>query len=182
MKRNLKNYFVLLTLWLIPTLSMAATITATVSKTSVTKNEVFQLRIVADEKLDSEDIDFSGLESDFYVSRPSFGSSINIINGTRTNRSEWNVSLAALRIGTLTIPSFDIDGSKTQPIKIKVALNAQAPTSDDLVEFQSQLSTKTLYPQQSARLSSRLIIKGDPRRLQNLKSPLQWQTGFQSSY
>ncbi|PNH93503.1 BatD family protein [Vibrio diazotrophicus] len=145
----------------------AASFYASVSKNKVVKNEVFQLRVVSDQKASSDDIDFTVISSDFLLGRPSFGSSINIINGTRSNKSEWTISLAATHIGIVTIPSFELNGQKTQPIAIQVAQDEQAPEVNDLVEVQTQLSTTELYPNESALLKARLIIKADPRRLQN---------------
>tara|TARA_Y100001956_G_scaffold35617_1_gene34969 strand:+ start:511 stop:2151 length:1641 start_codon:yes stop_codon:yes gene_type:complete len=147
--------------------SLAANISVTVSKNKVVKNEVFQLRIVVDEKVSSDDLDLSVLEKDFYVGRPSFGTSLNIINGSRSTRSEWNISLAAQRLGTATIPSFTIDGSQSQPISIQVSMDSDEPKVSDLVALQSTINKQTLYPNESALLKTRLIIKADPRRLQN---------------
>ena len=90
-------------------LVLATSVTAIVSKNKVAKNEIFQLRVVIDKKVASDAIDFSQLEKDFYVSRPSFGSSVNIINGNRTTRSEWNLTLAAQSLGVVSIPSFTFD-------------------------------------------------------------------------
>ncbi|MEI8673745.1 BatD family protein [Vibrio sp. SA48] len=145
----------------------ATTLFASVSKNKVVKNEVFQLRVVADEKASSDAIDFSVLENDFFLGRPSFGTSMNIINGDSSTRSEWNVSLAANKLGIITIPSFTLNGAKTQPISIQVAADTQEPEQSDLVEMQSHLERKELYPNESTYLNARLIIKADPRRLQN---------------
>lgn len=147
----------------------AATVYASVSKNKVVKNEVFQLTVVSDQKASGDDLDFSALNQDFFMSRPSFSSSMNIINGSRSNRSEWTVSLAANRLGVVTIPSFELHGAKTQPIAIQVTQDEQAPSSDDLVEVRSQLSRSTLYPNESTLFKARLIIKADPRRLQDPK-------------
>ena len=90
MMKHIKFYFVglLAVLSLIASpVSLAANIQVTVNKTKVVKNEVFQLRVVLDEKVSSDDIDFSPLEKDFYLGRPSFGTSINIINGSHSSRS-----------------------------------------------------------------------------------------------
>lgn len=147
----------------------AATVYASVSKNKVVKNEVFQLTVVSDQKASGDDLDFRELDQDFFMSRPSFSSSMNIINGSRSNRSEWTVSLAANRLGVVTIPSFELHGAKTQPIAIQVTQDEQAPSSDDLVEVRSQLSRSTLYPNESTLFKARLIIKADPRRLQDPK-------------
>ncbi|EKO3418949.1 protein BatD [Vibrio fluvialis] len=149
--------------------AQAANFYASVSKNKVAKNEVFQLTVVSDQKASGDDIDFSVLDKDFFMSHPSFSSSVNIINGSRSNRSEWTVSLAANRLGVVTIPSFELNGARTQPIALQVTQDEQAPNSDDLVEVRSQLSRSTLYPSESALFKARLIIKADPRRLQDPK-------------
>jgi len=144
-----------------------AEVVATVTANKVAKGEVFVLKIVSDNRLQSEDIDFSVLDDDFFTGRPGFGSSINIINGKRTVRSEWNISLAPLRAGVLKIPSFNVGGEKTDTIYITSSIDAAAPSQDELVEYQVQLSNNEIFPQQVARLKTRLIIKTDIRRLQN---------------
>ncbi|WP_252037367.1 MULTISPECIES: BatD family protein [Vibrio] len=147
--------------------ALAANVWATVSKNKVVKNEVFQLRVVVDEKVSSDAIDFSALEKDFYVGRPSFGSSINIVNGDRSTRSEWNLTLAAQTLGVAKIPAFTINGASSKPIAIQVTTDNDEPQISDLVELQSSLDKTTLYPNESASLRTRLVIKADPRRLQS---------------
>ncbi|OED68216.1 hypothetical protein A143_18955 [Vibrio splendidus ZS-139] len=148
---------------------LAATAVASVSQNSVTKDEVFLLRVATDEKVSSGALDLSPLQKDFYVSTPRFGSSMRIVNGSRTVSSEWNITLAPLRLGRFEIPSFDIDGAKTQPITINVSVNKAAPKQSDMAEFQLNLSKDSLYPQEVAELDVKLIIKADPRRLQDPK-------------
>ncbi|MEZ9563648.1 BatD family protein [Vibrio artabrorum] len=146
---------------------LAATAVASVSQNSVTKDEVFLLRVATDEKVSSDALNLKALQKDFYVGRPNFGSSIRIVNGSRTVSSEWNITLAPLRLGQLTIPSLDIEGAKTQPIIINVSVNKAAPTQSDMAEFELNLSKDSLYPQEVAELDVKLIIKADPRRLQD---------------
>ncbi|UUM32093.1 BatD family protein [Vibrio japonicus] len=170
MMKHIKLYLVgLLALFslIASPVSLAANIQVTVSKTKVVKNEVFQLRVVVDKKVSSDDIDFSVLEKDFYLGRPSFGTSINIINGSHSSRSEWNISLAAQRIGVVTIPAFTVGGATSQPITIQVNVDSNEPQVSDLVELQTSLDRQELYPNESALLKTRLVIKTDPRRLQN---------------
>ncbi|MEZ9699828.1 BatD family protein [Vibrio sp. 10N.261.46.E12] len=149
--------------------ALAATAVASVSHNSVTKDEVFLLRVTTNEKVSSDALDLTALQKDFYVGTPSFGSSMRIINGSRSVSSEWNISLAPLRLGQIQIPSFDIEGAKTKPITINVAVNKAAPTQHDMAEFKLNLSKSSLYPQEVAELDVKLIIKADPRRLQDPK-------------
>ncbi|MGI9886826.1 BatD family protein [Vibrio chagasii] len=149
--------------------ALAATAVASVSQNSVTKDQVFLLRVATDEKVSSDALDLTTLQQDFYVGTPSFGTSMRIVNGSRSVSSEWNISLAPLRLGKVQIPSFDIEGAKTKPITINVAVNKAAPTQHDMAEFQLNLSKESLYPQEVAELDVKLIIKADPRRLQDPK-------------
>jgi hypothetical protein len=149
--------------------ALAANAVASVSHNSVTKDEVFLLRVTTDEKVSSNALDLTALQQDFYVGTPNFGSSMRIVNGSRSVSSEWNISLAPLRLGKIQIPSFDIEGAKTKPITINVAVNKAAPTQHDMAEFQLNLSKDSLYPQEVAELDVKLIIKADPRRLQDPK-------------
>ncbi|KGY13152.1 BatD [Vibrio tubiashii] len=164
---SLNVALVALVLTLISPFALANSVVATVNKNNVVKNEVFQLRIVVDKKVSSDALDFSALEKDFFMGRPSFGSSINIINGDRSVRSEWNISLAAQRLGMATIPAFTIDNASSTPIDITVKVDTEEPKISDLIELQNQLSKSQLYPNESATLTTRLIIKTDPRRLQD---------------
>ncbi|WP_135442000.1 BatD family protein [Vibrio tasmaniensis] len=166
-----KPFFSILLTLLLGTFSsfsaLAETAVASVSQNSVTKDEVFLLRVATDEKVSSGALDLTALQQDFYVGRPNFGSSMRIVNGSRTVSSEWNITLAPLRLGRLEIPSFDIEGAKTQPITINVSTNKAAPKQSDMAEFQLNLSKDSLYPQEVAELDVKLIIKADPRRLQD---------------
>ncbi|MGR5500418.1 BatD family protein [Vibrio sp. DNB22_10_4] len=147
--------------------AMALNVTASVTKTNVSKDEVIQLKIVADEKLDGSKVNFDTLSDDFFTGRPSFSSSVNILNGTRRDSSVWTIAIAPQRLGTLTIPSFDIDGVTTAPITLTVTMDDQTPTADELIEVRTQIGKTELYPKESTTLDARIIVKVDPRMLQN---------------
>ncbi|WP_230389576.1 BatD family protein [Vibrio nitrifigilis] len=170
MKTRIQRLSVFLSFLMLSLMSLNAyadSFYATVSKNHVVQNEVFQLKITTDEKASSDDIDFSVLQKNFMMGRPNFGHSVTIINGDRSAKSEWTISLAAKRTGIVTIPSFKLNGKMTQSIAIQVTKDSDAPTTNDLVEVQSHLNRTTLYPGESALLKARLIVKADTRRLQN---------------
>ncbi|GMQ48291.1 BatD family protein [Vibrio sp. 10N] len=147
--------------------AMALNVTASVTKTNVSKDEVIQLKVVADEKLDGSKVTFDALGDDFFMGRPSFSSSVNILNGTRRDSSVWTIAIAPQRLGRLTIPSFDVDGVTTAPITLTVTMDDQTPTADELIEVRTQLGKAELYPKESTTLDARIIVKVDPRMLQN---------------
>lgn len=145
----------------------ASNLWAVVNSNQVTQAEVFQLRVILDEKVDSDEIDFTVLEKDFFLGQPSFASALNFTNGKRSSTSEWTLALKARTTGQLVIPSFEVNGSQSQAITITVSADTNLPDQKDLAEIESTLSRTTLYPYESAELKTRLIIKADVRRLQN---------------
>ncbi len=163
--KNIITLMVSLICLLVSSVSHANTLQASVSKTKVAKNEVIQLRVVSTEKGDSEDIDFTVLEKDFFISRPSFSSSTRIVNGRYSSAIEWTVSIAPIKSGRIVIPSFTVGNSSTDPIVLNVADDQSQPDSNELVDFRIVLSSDTLYPSQTAKLKVQWIVKADTRRL-----------------
>lgn len=169
MNKGIKLVFILLTSLLSIVSVMAQSLEASVNKTQAVKNEVINLRVMADTELSSDAIDFSVLEKDFFLGQPRYGRSSNTINGRKFLRTEWSIAIAPMKEGILTIPSFSVDGMKTEPIKLHVTASQQEPDIDDLFSFTMRVDNHTLYPQQSANLRMQLIIKADTRRLDNPK-------------
>ncbi|ARV74914.1 BatD family protein [Vibrio campbellii] len=167
MKKGAKLVFVLMASLLTSFSVFAQSLQASVNKTQVAKNEVINLRIMADTELGSDAIDFDVLKQDFFLGQPRYGRSSNNINGHKTVRTEWSISIAPMKEGVVTIPSFSADGMKTEPIKLRVTKNQAEPSLEDLFSFDMSVDSHTLYPQQSATLRMQLAIKVDPRRLDN---------------
>ncbi|WP_104037218.1 BatD family protein [Vibrio jasicida] len=167
MKKGAKLVFVLMASLLTSFSVFAQSLQASVNKTQVAKNEVINLRIIADTELGSDAIDFDALKQDFFLGQPRYGRSSNNINGHKTVRTEWSISIAPMKEGVVTIPSFSADGMKTEPIKLRVTKDKGEPNLDDLFSFNMSVDSHTLYPQQSATLRMQLAIKVDPRRLDN---------------
>ena len=93
MKKGAKLVFVLMASLLTSFSVFAQTLQASVNKTQVAKNEVINLRIMADTELGSDAIDFDALKQDFFLGQPRYGRSSNNINGHKTVRTEWSLSL-----------------------------------------------------------------------------------------
>ncbi|MGR5422024.1 BatD family protein [Vibrio sp. PNB22_4_1] len=167
MKKGTKLVFVLMASLLTSFSVFAQSLQASVNKTQVAKNEVINLRIMADTELGSGAIDFNVLKKDFFLGQPRYGRSSNNINGHTSVQTEWSISIAPMKEGVVTIPSFTVDGMKTDPIKLRVTKNQAEPNLNDLFNFDMSVDNHTLYPQQSATLRMQLVIKVDPRRLDN---------------
>ncbi|MGR5231281.1 BatD family protein [Vibrio rotiferianus] len=167
MKKGAKLVFVLMASLLTSFSVFAQTLQASVNKTQVAQNEVINLRIMADTELGSDAIDFDVLKQDFFLGQPRYGRSSNNINGHKTVRTEWSISIAPMKEGVVTIPSFSADGMTTEPIKLRVTKGQAEPNMDELFSFNMDVDNHTLYPQQSTSVRMQLVIKAAPRRLDN---------------
>ncbi|HBV77102.1 MAG TPA: hypothetical protein DEB62_12040 [Vibrio sp.] len=174
-QNNTLNRFALLSLCMMTlgasqiSFAQEAEVSASVSKARLSTNEVFNLKIEYMDAAHREDFDPSTLKKDFTTGQVQYGSTRSFVNGDYSVRNEWNISLSTDKTGDVIIPSFTINGSKTAPITLHVTKDPSSPTQDDLIEFQDHLSKTILYPKEMATLTSRLLVKTDPRGLQNTK-------------
>lgn len=154
-----KLYIYLLTLFtcLLTFTANAAEITVRVDRTHIELNETFILVFEASENPD-DDPDFSPLEKDFQVLRKSSSSNISIINGEYKKAKRWNVSLLALREGTITIPpiSFGNDLSPQYQITIKAVKESAGKEGEEFIS-ELEISTDTAYPQSQIIITQRLL-------------------------
>ena len=140
---------------------------ATVSKNQITENEVIQLMISVDKSADQSKFDPSQLAPDFRSGQVSFGSSRSLVNGDYSVQSQWTVSIAPTKMGTLTIPSMAVAGQKTNPITIRVTKDATAPKSSDVIKVSGELTKDELYEGESAQFDAKIAIFADIRRLKD---------------
>lgn len=166
-KSVLSGFLVSLFILFYSTNSLAAQAIATVSKNNVAVNEVFQLMISVDKRVDANNLDLSILESDFNMGRASVSSYQSSINGKTQIQTQWTLPLAATKEGTIIIPSFRIEGSDTQPITLTVSQNTVKQDSSDFIELTGDISKARLYEGESTTFDLKLLIKADPRRLQS---------------
>lgn len=124
-------------------------LTASVDKNTALTDESIRLSVVANGDADRDAIDFSVLDKDFSVSRPSYSQSTQIINGSVSRRVTWTIDLFPRSAGTFDIPSFEVDGKRSQPFSIKV-LPVDAANNQQVREFyvEAKVNSNTLYLQQ----------------------------------
>ncbi len=159
-----KNFIIPLLLLFFST-SLFATVTATVDKNPVIEGESFLLEIVADKSLDNNAFDSSPLLQDFIVGRTSVSSQTSMINFKTSYTTRWQTVLIARNAGIYVIPSFTIDGEKTDPIKLTVikASDKKASTEKDIF-IKTVLSSQKVYVQQQVTLQVKLYIGAELRR------------------
>lgn len=116
----------------------SAEFTANVDRAQLHLNEplLFTLSLInSDTRLRAEgvnpNVDLTLLSDNFNIGRPTASTNYNIYLGQGRSTSDIKVELFPKRIGLLTIPAFEIDGLKSQPITVEV-LDKQTEASDDI--------------------------------------------------
>ncbi len=155
-------YIALILSALVSTQAMAAQAEATVSKNVVGVNEVFQLTVSVDDSVNTNSLDLTPLSPDFAYGRPSISSGTSMINGVISRNTSWTVALAATKVGTFTIPAFQIGSSKTDPITITVLKSAKqsqsAQANQSSISIEGINDKSTIYVGESINYRVRILI------------------------
>ncbi|UTV30355.1 BatD family protein [Photobacterium atrarenae] len=136
----------------------AAQAVATVSKTRVAVNEVFQLTISIDDSVSANALDLSVLDKDFHAGSPATSSRTSMINGVVTRQTEWRIALATKAEGQFTIPSFRIGATSTDPIVITSEQSSTQPLVEPDITISTEIDKQQLYLGESIRYTVRLMI------------------------
>jgi len=108
----------------ISTTALANTFTASVSRTQIAQGETFNLVLLANGDI-SGTPDLKPLEQNFQVLGSAKNTSISIINGSRSEKKQWTVTLTPKQTtGEVTIPAVHLGSLTSQPIKVDI-LSAQ---------------------------------------------------------
>lgn len=147
---------------LLSTQAMAAQAEATVSKNIVGVNEVFQLTVAVDDSVNTNSLDLAPLSPDFAYGRPSVSSGTSMINGVISRNTSWTVAVAATKVGTLTIPAFQIGSSKTEPITITVLKSSKqtqaANANQSSISIEGINDKSSIYVGESINYRVRILI------------------------
>lgn len=154
-----------------PVISAAPNISATIDQNPVLLGNSFILEIHADESIDPDDWDNSGLQDNFVVGRTSSQSQTSITNGSFNRSTTLSTLLVAKSAGVFIIPAFEFEGGKSKPIKVTVIDpnngNSKSDTNEVVSDTTSQqqdidlkvsISTDNIYVGQQFIYTSKLYI------------------------
>ena len=140
-------------------------VSASVDKNPVMINESLILTVTADDDIDRNALDTSALLTDFIVGRTSVNSQTSMVNFNTTRTTTWNTVLIPRQSGEIVIPRFEIDGVKTQAIKLNVLAADKSVTSAQQDLFiTTQVSATELYVQQQITLTVKLHFAAELKR------------------
>lgn len=112
---------------------------ATVNRTTISEGETFVLTLDLKDVDTNASPDLSALSKDFTTFSISNGYRTNIINGNVSKSRQWNLVLMPNQTGSLTIPSLEVAGYKSNPITLSVI---PAGSEDKLVQSPAKPSPK----------------------------------------
>ena len=137
-----------------------STLTATLDRNPVMEREPFVLEVTADGSLDRDVLKVSELNSSgLSIGRVSTSSQTQIINGDFSRTTTWRIIITAQKAGQYQIPSFEIDGVRSQPIKLNVVkMTNQKSSTNEPIFLKNTLDKQQLYLQESLSLVTRLYI------------------------
>ncbi|GHE80377.1 BatD family protein [Thalassotalea profundi] len=161
-----KKILCLLGLFFLLEAHVLAEVIASVDKNPVIANESFVLTITADDDIDANALDTSPLLDDFIVGRTSVSSQTSMVNFKTTRLTKWTTVLIAKQEGTYSIPSFSIEGQKTQPITLKVVSpsDTSAANIQQDIFITNDISAKEVYVQQQITLTVKLHFSSELKR------------------
>ncbi|MHA6205159.1 BatD family protein [Dyella soli] len=120
----MKSPLLLALLWLVtclvPAVTHAADVQATLDRTRVALGETVTLNLRLNGTGMVQTPDLGVLSHDFAVLGTSSNSSISIVNGQRTAQVTLGVALRPLHVGTLRIPPLSFGGGTTAPLQLEV--------------------------------------------------------------
>ena len=147
--------FLLVMMWLFSSQSVAE-IKASVDRPTMFFGESFTLTISSDQNTNSQP-DFTILDAVFHVGQTGKSSSTQIINGEVSTQTQWQVLLVPKTMGSHIIPPIEVDGERTEPIRITVNKpdpNAQAK-GDIFIEIET--NKNSAFVQEEIILTVRLL-------------------------
>jgi hypothetical protein len=132
---------------------------ATTDKNPVMVKESFILTVEANDKISTSLLRTDILLKDFVVGNTSASSQTQIVNGQIRHATIWTILLIAKNAGDFTIPAFEIENVRTQPIAIKVIVASKQSSQKPKDAFLETLISKdTVYLQSSIEFTTKLYL------------------------
>ncbi|KZN31725.1 BatD family protein [Pseudoalteromonas luteoviolacea] len=136
-------------------------LTASIDKNPVLVGEYFTLTIEANGKVSGQMPDTSALAQSFVTGPVNTSSRTQIINGSMSSATTWQMQVMSRRAGDFTIPAFEVAGQQSRPIEVKVVARDQDASEQKDVFIKVSLEPQSLFVQQAALYTMKLYIGKD---------------------
>ncbi|GAB3032179.1 BatD family protein [Bowmanella dokdonensis] len=140
-------------------------VTASVDKNPAMVDEGIVLTVTANDAVDNNLFDPSPLLKDFVTGRTSVSTQTKIVNFDMTRTTTWTTHLIPRQPGRYQIPSFEIQGQKSQPISLTVLPVSQATRNQSREIFiTTETDLKQVHVQQQIHYRVKLHLARDLQR------------------
>lgn len=135
-------------------------VTVSLDRNPVLVNESFVLEIIANDSLGANAFDVSQLsQTGLVVGRTATSSQTQIINGSISKTTRWNVVLLAQKTGSFKIPALRIDSIYSKPLTVSVVKsNYSSGQKTQTIFVKNSIEETDLYLQQTVKLVTRLYF------------------------
>lgn len=152
--RHLSTFILLL----LCSVQVQASVSARLDRSRISEGETVTLQIHAQGQLRVQP-DTSHLTKDFDVLGVSSSSQVNIVNGRRNDLTSWSISLAPRRSGELEIPSLDVGGEKTRPLKLTVSdVPVASSAGNNPIFIETEVNRSDPYVQGMVRYTVKIFF------------------------
>ncbi|KID57314.1 protein BatD [Pseudoalteromonas luteoviolacea] len=136
-------------------------LTASVDKNPVLVGEYFTLTIEANGKVSGQMPDTSAIAKNFVTGPISTSSRTQIVNGSMSSATSWQMQVMSRSAGEFTLPAFEVSGIKSQPINLRVVARESDDSQQKDIFVTTELAPQSLYVQQAALYTVKLFIGKD---------------------
>ncbi|WP_189416909.1 BatD family protein [Cellvibrio zantedeschiae] len=148
----------------VSSIANAAQLVASVDRDTIGIQETFTLTISADAKSNGQP-DIASLKNDFEILSNNVSQFASISNAGSEFKKVWQLTLAPKRVGTLLIPSFNVDGAISDAIEVRVTKQSQSQsTGDEDVRVSVEIDKTDIYVQEQLLVKIKLISQVDLSR------------------
>lgn len=138
----------------------AAGLEAQLSADRVAEGDALTLTLSLDASQATAAPDISALDKDFRILGTSSGQQVQIVNGQRSDRLSWTITLSPRHSGTLTIPAIPAGAASSDPLTLEVVAAADLPAADQAGRPQIELVAPpgTVHARQQVPVTLRLTL------------------------
>ncbi|MDX1563330.1 MAG: BatD family protein [Gammaproteobacteria bacterium] len=130
---------------------------ASVDRPTVRVNETFTYVLRANGPVSGRP-DLSAIEQDFEVFNPRTATSLQIVNGQRSQISEWSYQMMPRREGVFTLPAIEIGGLLSNTVRLEVLPAPAASDIDQDIFIEVELDRDASYVQAQTIYTLRLYV------------------------
>jgi hypothetical protein len=143
--------------------ALRADVRASLDRTTVQFGDTVTLTLESDGQNTGVSPDLLPLEKDFTILGTSTSQQVQIINGRRSDRTQWHVELDPGRTGSLEIPALRVGSDTSRPISLKVVDQpegaADEKNSQLFVEVETEPEDASPFVQQQILYTMRLYYR-----------------------